>query len=111
MLVYVLLKLSHNAWYIPHPVPAENGTSSQRKTTSLGSKAHLTPRRKAANSTFSKSPAGGFSPRDRVISSKMHAIRSLQNELADARRELVELRKENKLLNRIQVRQEKDLAK
>ena len=41
----------------------------------------------------------------------MHAIRSLQNELSDAKRELVELRKENKLLNRIQIRQEKDLAK
>lgn len=41
----------------------------------------------------------------------MHAIRSLQNELSDAKRELVELRKENKLLNRIQIRQERDLAK
>lgn len=66
---------------------------------------------KAANRTFSKSPSGAVSPRDRIISSKMHAIRSLQNELAEAKRELVELRKENKLLNRIQIRQEKDLAK
>lgn len=85
--------------------------SSQWKTASLGSKVHLTPRKKAVNRTFSKSPSGAVSPWDRVISSKMHAIRSLQNELADAKRELVELRKENKLLNRIQIRQEKDLAK
>lgn len=92
-------------------VIAENGISAQWKTSSLGSKVHLTPRRKATNRTFSKSPTGAFSPRDRVISSKMHTIRSLQNELADAKRELGELRKENKLLNRIQIRQEKDLAR
>ena len=85
--------------------------SVQWKTASRGSKVHLTPKRKAANSTFSKSPTGPFSPRDRIISSKMHTIRSLQNELADAKRELGELQKENKLLNRIQIRQEKDLTR
>ena len=102
--------VTYNVYYVCLLI-AENGMSSQLKTASLGSKVHLTPKKKAANSTFSKSPTGAVSPRDRIISSKVHAIKSLQNELADAKRELVELRKENKLLNRIQIRQEKDLAK
>ena len=57
-----------------------------------------------------KSPSGQ-SPRDRLLSSKMHAIRALQNELAETKRELDEFRKENQLLNRLQVRQERELTK
>ena len=41
----------------------------------------------------------------------MHAIRALQNELAETKRELDEFRKENQLLNRLQVRQERELTK
>ena len=54
-----------------------------------------------------KSPA----PRDRLLSSKKRAIKTLQNELADTKRELVEMKKENRLLNRLQVRQERELDK
>jgi len=57
-----------------------------------------------------KSPSG-LSPRDRLLSAKIHAIRALQNELAEAKRELDEHRKENRLLNRLQVRQERELTK
>lgn len=46
-----------------------------------------------------------------MLSAKQHTIRMLQNELADAKRVLEEMKKENRLLNRLQVRQEKDLGK
>ena len=51
------------------------------------------------------------SPRDRVLSSTRHELRSLQNKLADLERQLGESVRENKLLKRLQVRQEKDLGK
>ena len=44
-----------------------------------------------------------------MVSAKNRALRTLQNELADARRELGELKKENRLLNRLQARQEREL--
>lgn len=51
------------------------------------------------------------SPRDRELSAKQHALRKTENELLAAKRELDELKKENRLLNRLQVRQEKQLNK
>jgi len=57
-----------------------------------------------------KSPSS-LSPRDRLLSAKVHTIRALQNELTEAKRELDEHRKENRLLNRLQVRQERELTK
>lgn len=51
------------------------------------------------------------SPRDRELSAKQHALRKAENELSATRRELEELKKENRLLNRLQVRQEKQLNK
>ena len=46
-----------------------------------------------------------------MLSAKNHALRTLQNELADAKRQLGELKKESRLLNRLQVRQERELDK
>ena len=53
----------------------------------------------------------GSSPKDRVISARVHEISALQNELAEKKAELNGLRKENKLLLRLQARQEKELNK
>ncbi len=50
-----------------------------------------------------------FSPRDRELSAKLHSIKKLQNQLTDCQRELTDARKENKLLTRLQVRQEREL--
>ena len=50
-----------------------------------------------------------FSPRDRELSAKRHAIKRLENSLMETRRELNELKKENRLLNRLQIRQEKEI--
>ena len=50
-----------------------------------------------------------FSPRDRELSAKRHAIKKLENSLMETKRELSDLKKENRLLNRLQVRQEKEL--
>ena len=50
-----------------------------------------------------------FSPRDRELSAKRHTIKKLENSLTDTKRELNELKKENRLLNRLQVRQEKEI--
>ena len=50
-----------------------------------------------------------FSPRDRELSAKRHAIKKLENSLTETKRELSDLKKENRLLNRLQVRQEKEL--
>lgn len=50
-----------------------------------------------------------FSPRDRELSAKRHAIKKLENSLMETKRELSDLKKENRLLNRLQIRQEKEL--
>ena len=50
-----------------------------------------------------------LSPRDRELSAKHHAIKKLENSLLETKRELNDLKKENKLLNRLQIRQEKEL--
>lgn len=50
-----------------------------------------------------------FSPRDRELSAKRHAIKKLENSLTETKRELSDLKKENRLLNRLQVRHEKEL--
>ena len=50
-----------------------------------------------------------FSPRDRELSAKRHAIKKLENSLTETKRELSDLKKENRLLNRLQIRQEKEL--
>ena len=50
-----------------------------------------------------------LSPRDRELSAKRHAIKKLENSLMETKRELSELKKENRLLNRLQIRQEKEL--
>ena len=46
-----------------------------------------------------------------MISAKVRTIKGLQSDLKTTKKELEELRKENRLLNRIQARQEKDLQK
>ncbi len=51
----------------------------------------------------------GLSPRDRELSAKVHSIKKLQNQLADCQRKLIDAKKENKLLTRLQVRQEREL--
>ena len=53
----------------------------------------------------------GSSPKDRVISARVHEISTLQNELAEKKSALQSLHKENKLLVRLQARQEKELNK
>ena len=50
-----------------------------------------------------------FSPRDRELSAKRHTIKKLENSLTETKRELSDLKKENRLLNRLQVRQEKEI--
>ena len=50
-----------------------------------------------------------FSPRDRELSAKRHAIKRLENSLTETKRELNDLKKENRLLNRLQIRQEKEI--
>ncbi len=52
-----------------------------------------------------------FSPRDRELSAKLHTIKKIQNQLADCKRELADATKQNKLLTRLQVRQERDLSR
>lgn len=52
---------------------------------------------------------GMFSPRDRELSAKRHTIKKLENSLTEVKRELIDLKKENRLLNRLQVRQEKEI--
>ena len=52
-----------------------------------------------------------FSPRDRELSAKRHAIKKLENSLSETKRELTDLKKENRLLNRLQIRQEKELTR
>lgn len=51
------------------------------------------------------------SPKDRVISARVHEISALQNDLAEKKAALENLHKENKLLLRLQARQEKELSK
>ena len=78
---------------------------SDIKRFSMGSKLTPTPKKWAQGKS-----SLGFSPgRDRMLSAKNHALRTLQNELGDTRRELGELKKENRLLNRLQARQEREL--
>ena len=60
---------------------------------------------KTANYSFMSSP------RNRELSAKQHALRKAENDLSATKRELDELKKENRLLNRLQVRQEKQLDK
>ena len=62
------------------------------------------------SSMFSPSKASNaFSPRDREMSACHNTIRKLTNKITEGRRELEEAKKENKLLNRLRVRQEKEL--
>lgn len=62
------------------------------------------------SSLFSPPKAGSaFSPRDREMSACHNSIRKLENKLTEGRNELEETKKENKLLNRLRVRQEKEL--
>lgn len=60
---------------------------------------------------FLLSPAKGstFSPHDREMSAYQNAIKGLESKVADLQRQLDEQRKENKLINRLQIRQGKDL--
>ena len=57
-----------------------------------------------------RSPAGQ-SPRDRLLSAKQHAVKDLQSKLAATAQLSDDLKKENKLLKTLQVRQEKELEK
>ena len=54
---------------------------------------------------------GMFSPRDRELSAKRHTIKKLESSLSEAKRELTDLKKENRLLNRLQIRQEKEITR
>jgi len=57
-----------------------------------------------------KSPANQ-SPRDRLLSAKQHAVKNLQSKLTVTMQLCDDLKKENKLLKTLQVRQEKELEK
>ena len=57
-----------------------------------------------------KSPAGQ-SPRDRLLSAKQHAVKDLQSRLSATVQLCDDLKKENKLLKTLQVRQERELEK
>ncbi len=46
-----------------------------------------------------------------MVSAKKRTLKALQNELANTNRELEEARKENRLLNRLQARQERELSR
>lgn len=63
---------------------------------------------KAVSRTIIKQ-GGMFSPRDRELSAKRHTIKKLESSLTETKRELDEMKKENRLLNRLQVRQEKEI--
>jgi hypothetical protein len=52
---------------------------------------------------------GAFSPRDREMSACKHTIKRLQNKLTENQKQLEHSKKESKLMNRLFVRQEKDL--
>lgn len=45
------------------------------------------------------------------MSACKHVIRTLHNKLAEEQQQLEEVKKENKLLNRLRARQEKDLSR
>ena len=53
--------------------------------------------------------SSGFSPGAREVSACRHTIKKLQNRLADVQRELEDSRKENRILNRLRIRHEKEL--
>lgn len=53
--------------------------------------------------------ASEFSPINREMSAHRHAISKLHNKLAENQRELEDLKKENRLLNRLRLRQERAL--
>lgn len=51
-----------------------------------------------------------MSPYNREMSAYRHSISKLQNKVSEIQKELEESKKENKLLNRLRVRQEKALT-
>ena len=55
--------------------------------------------------------AGASPARDRQLSAMNHKARGLQNRLADRERDLEEVSKENKLLNRLQKKQDKEWSR
>ena len=62
------------------------------------------------NAASRKVKQGGmFSPRDRELSAKRNTIKRLENSLTETKRDLDDLKKENRLLNRLQIRQEKEI--
>ncbi len=59
--------------------------------------------------SWSKKRSSGLSPGAREVSACRHTIKKLQNRHADVQRELEESRKENRILNRLRIRHERDL--
>ena len=53
----------------------------------------------------------GSSPKDRLLSSKDHELREMQNKLTATLRRLQEVDKENRTLRRLQVRKDYDNIK
>ena len=51
----------------------------------------------------------GSSPKDRLLSSKDHELREMQNKLTATLRRLQEVDKENRTLRRLQVRKDYDI--
>lgn len=61
--------------------------------------------------TWPKKGSSAFSPGAREVSACRHTIKKLQNRLADVQRELEDSRKENRILNRLRIRHERDLSR
>lgn len=68
--------------------------------------------RSARSAKKKKTPSWhNFSPRDRQLSANHHLIMKLESKLTEVKRALEQANRENKVLKRIQHRQEKDLDK
>ncbi len=63
----------------------------------------------ASKTTASKGSTYGTSPRDREMSACNNQVRKLASKVTYLGKQLEEFKKENRLLKRIQVRQEKEL--
>ena len=70
------------------------------------------PKLPSQKNLIGKTPSTtGVAPRDRVLSAKKNETKVIANKLADTKRQLEELKKENRTLKLVQTRQERDLKK